>query len=125
MINVPLLRKALEWAEAENEKPDCLWNQRWWVQTNECGTSYCQAGYIGQLLEDAYRENEYVSFRELEHKEFVDPDLIGDLEGNYHVAYYAEKALGLTHNQAILYFDATNSLQRLKQLFESFTGEKY
>lgn len=71
-VNVPLLRKAVEWAEAEAAKPPelCEWEQNWWslsVQVREqrryyddltpeeqrafnkaptCGTCYCIAGYV-------------------------------------------------------------------------------
>jgi hypothetical protein len=47
--NIPLLRKAVEWAEAEAAKTDgtCQWDQGSWMERREgaCGTSYCIAGY--------------------------------------------------------------------------------
>jgi hypothetical protein len=45
--NIPLLRKAVEWAEAEAAKTDgtCLWNQEDWAKQTDCGTAYCIAGY--------------------------------------------------------------------------------
>lgn len=53
-VNIPLLRKAVEWAEAEAAKPDqtqCEWYQRQWVIPaadigRACGTCYCIAGYV-------------------------------------------------------------------------------
>ena len=46
--NIPLLRKAVEWAEAEAAKTDgtCLWYQRNWAVETECGTAYCIAGFV-------------------------------------------------------------------------------
>jgi hypothetical protein len=46
--NIPLLRKAVEWAEAEAAKTDgtCMWDQSWWVTETSCGTAYCIAGYV-------------------------------------------------------------------------------
>lgn len=80
-VNIPLLRKAVEWAEAEAAKPNGLWLQKWWVSpadtsdsylmalrqahglTEDCGTAYCIAGYVchvegietGQHAEEAAR----------------------------------------------------------------------
>jgi hypothetical protein len=71
-VNIPLLRKAVEWAEAEAAKPPelCEWRQTYWVtpaseveaamwgiwadsrsavevgRAPECGTCYCVAGYV-------------------------------------------------------------------------------
>lgn len=67
-VNVPLLRKAVEWAEGEAAKPPelCEWWQGMWVtepkdfaietvfgmpkKAPECGTCYCIAGYICEVL---------------------------------------------------------------------------
>lgn len=45
--DVPLLRKAVSWAEAEAAKADGtgLWDQSGWAQRTDCGTAYCIAGY--------------------------------------------------------------------------------
>ena len=62
-VNIPLLRKCIEWAEAEHAKGEALseWWQGMWAVTPqerdegifgmpqkapECGTTYCIAGYI-------------------------------------------------------------------------------
>jgi hypothetical protein len=47
-VNIPLLRKAVEWAEAEAAKPEGgLWDQSWYItDDNACGTSYCIAGWV-------------------------------------------------------------------------------
>ena len=46
--NLPLLRKCVEWAEAEAAKTDgtCAWDQTTWMERDTaCGTTYCIAGY--------------------------------------------------------------------------------
>jgi hypothetical protein len=69
-VNIPILRKAVEWAEAEAAKPYelCAWDQENWVipgtaedakawgynepfvesigKSAECGTCYCIAGFV-------------------------------------------------------------------------------
>jgi len=45
--NIPLLRKAVEWAEAESLRAeDGEWDQREWRMVTDCGTTYCIAGYV-------------------------------------------------------------------------------
>jgi hypothetical protein len=57
--NIPLLRKAVEWAEAEAAKPDeqCAWWQGTYEISavslgRECGTCYCIAGYVWRIAGD-------------------------------------------------------------------------
>lgn len=59
-INIPLLRKAVEWAEAEAAKPEVesAWFQPGIITPGEeigrtCGTAYCIAGYIAHLVDPA------------------------------------------------------------------------
>ncbi|MGH3496304.1 MAG: hypothetical protein ACRDP1_02415 [Nocardioidaceae bacterium] len=60
--NIPLLRKALAWAEAEAAKPpdDRQWHQQYWRLTPReaygrdmtpptCGTTYCLFGWVCYL----------------------------------------------------------------------------
>lgn len=48
IVNIPLLRKAVEWAEAEAERTDSARNQ-WEValadEASHCGTTFCVAGW--------------------------------------------------------------------------------
>jgi hypothetical protein len=73
-VNIPLLRKAVEWAETEAAKPPelCEWNQGSWVavvdpmdrqeigtgyttkslgKAQECGTCFCVAGYVVEVVD--------------------------------------------------------------------------
>ncbi len=64
-VNIPVLRKAVEWIEEQAKIPwrDRVWDQTRWVgnqrtpdinldhiygATGVCGTTYCMAGYIAQ-----------------------------------------------------------------------------
>lgn len=46
-VNIPLLRKAVEWAEAEAAKPisEGAWYQKNFIEARTCGTTYCIAGW--------------------------------------------------------------------------------
>jgi len=119
-VNVPLLRKAVEWVEAQIELDGWgQWDQTAWVTPEGeridlydlevgCGTAYCVAGYIGQLLNPAYAG-----------------DMWGGgapFEGGVHVSDIAREALGLTTMQADLLFESTNGPRRIRELAEGFAG---
>lgn len=128
-VNVPLLRKALEWVEYQASLPliDREWRQEGFITlpeniaammlkftpvyegtkleqvANHCGTAYCVAGYVGQLLEPAYALDEF--------------------HGGQHVGEFAKQELGLTNGQADALFDGCNSAQTIRALCEQFAGE--
>jgi hypothetical protein len=128
-VNIPLLRKAVEWAEAEAQKP--VWESQWrqgsyiwpakhrhdWYLSRlheatvdreqlekHCGTAYCIAGYVGQLLEPGYAS-------ESAHR-------------GVHVFAFAANALGLTEDQADSLFDGSNTIEDVRQAAEEIAGEK-
>jgi hypothetical protein len=56
-LDVPLLRKAVEWVQVEAAKPASerewhqgLWRAFGWEVGVTCGTTYCVAGYIAEVL---------------------------------------------------------------------------
>lgn len=133
-VNIPLLRKCVEWVENEASKPAI--DRRWWQNRyltpprvlagwllqyqpgvnilNEyelldqvethCGTAFCVAGYVGQLYEERYQ--------------FEDcPDGLG------HVSEFAQKKLGLTSEQAQKLFAGENSVHDIRRIAEQFAGE--
>lgn len=118
-VNVPLLRKAVEWveAQAELEISERQWMQGVWVTPEEhriqhmehtpgCGTAYCVAGYIGQLLNEDYAHYDWAT-----------------IDGEpTHVSDFAEKQLGLDGFQASVLFSATNSPERIRALAEEYAG---
>lgn len=148
-VNIPLLRKAVEWAE-EQEQLDELerqWEQASWLKSKydkavdwmysqsavtlgqvrvintqrfleqhpECGTSYCIAGYVAQLVDPAYMEDEYGGQE--------DVDGLGS-EAEFHSSKVAQRALGLTTSQAQMLFDGDNArAYDIRHIAETIAGE--
>jgi hypothetical protein len=117
-VNVPLLRKAVEWAEGEHAlgfdsegRPYGAWYQGEWMVlsgedsevTMHCGTSYCIAGYVAQTLEPRFAEGAYVD--------------------DVHVAEFARDALGITDLQASRLFHGSNKIRDVRQVAERIAGE--
>ena len=122
-VNIPLLRKAVEWAEAEAAKPFelCEWRQAMWVTTfdedatrkwkfiaqrttrealgkaPECGTCYCIAGYV-----------------------------VAAVDGREHVSLSTEERaaqlLGLPGHSDL--FDAVNTIEDVRRIAEDIAGER-
>jgi hypothetical protein len=116
--DVPLLRKAVEWVEAEDAKDpaDSAWYQGSWVTSDplrSCGTAYCVAGYVGTLVDSRF-ENSAKNGGWL-----VDPAWVNDL----HVSRVAQDALGLTDHQAEMLFDANNTAEDIRFFAEEIAGE--
>ena len=123
-VNIPLLRKAVEWAEAEAARPrqESRWFQGSYVwdaesrsialgvPATECGTAYCIAGYVGVLQDSAFNDSQW---------------RIDDVTGVYtHVAEVAQEALGITSAQADDLFKGDNSIKRVRQVAEQIAGKK-
>ena len=109
-VNVPLLRKAVEWAEAEAAKPvdQSHWNQMDWVSERACGTAYCIAGYVAQLQDER----------------LVSQSTIYDEDGKYLSSrLVAMEALGLTPPQAGVLFWGANSIEDVRRIAEDLAGE--
>ena len=128
-VNIPLLRKAVEWVEAEAERPfgESEWDQKSWVkayhegselfnpktncyeEVSTCGTAYCVAGYVGQLLEPAYRDSTWVWNK--------------DKGGDIHVSNFAQEQLGITPEEGFRLFHADNTAEDIRRIAESIAGE--
>ena len=129
-VNIPLLRKAVEWAEFEAAQPaiDCHWNQGWFVLKPQdvaadlldscesyeashldalaphCETTYCIAGYVGQLLNPAYAKNDTVR--------------------GVHVAEFARRELGISQGDAEWLFEGSHTIEEVRSVAEHIAGEK-
>lgn len=68
-----------------------------------CGTGYCVAGYIGQLLEPRYRNT--------------------DIVAGVHVGEFAQKQLGITDDQAEALFDGSNKAETVRLIAQEIAGE--
>jgi hypothetical protein len=108
-VNIPLLRKAVEWAEAEATKPPTrrLWWQGDYRMETACGTAFCIAGYVGQMLDDRYAETTFVD--------------------GTHVADFAAEALGIDADCADGVdglFSSNNSIEDVRRIAEEIAGER-
>jgi len=122
-VNIPLLRKAVEWAEAEAAKPPelCEWVQGTWVapadesqdrlgwgkgygytsaygKAESCGTCFCIAGYTTAMT-------------------------VG-LIAVWAIEDEARARLGLTERQAERLFDADNDIAAVRRIAEDIAGER-
>ena len=117
-LNEPLLRKAVEWASAEaelleshgwdedvvrdDEYKDMTWNQQYWnmgvfdENATRCGTTYCIAGWVGQHLDERYREDTRVA--------------------GVHVRDFAQVNLGLTYVEAESLFSGGNNIEAVQRI---------
>jgi hypothetical protein len=114
-VNIPLLRKAVEWVEKQDKLPkqQRQWDQADWLSPEDvriefdtlapgCGTAYCLAGYVAQLLDEDYKHSE-------------EPD------GKPHSADFADTALGLPADHRM--FSCNNSAADIRRIAESIAGE--
>lgn len=121
-VNIPLLRKAVEWVEQQDSLPE---EKREWMQSTYvaresyrvnilrhktgCGTAYCVAGYIGAMVDPRF---DIVDWAE-------------QTDGSQvHVSDVAQKSLGLTDSQAGQLFYYGNGSRQIRTLAEKFAGEK-
>lgn len=117
-VNIPLLRKAVEWAEAEAAKPAelCEWvqadyrveparAQSMYDKAPGCGTCYCIAGFVGAQLDARYTQ-----------KNLVD---------GVHVNEFAAKALGINLTEADNdLFHEDNTIEDVRRIAEELAGER-
>lgn len=113
MINIPLLRKTLEYITAHPAE----WNQGVWgsrvYDGDVCRTSHCLAGHAVVLNGDelSWTRNHYNGVR----LAFIDaPDVS--------IRDRAQELLGLTYYQAGQLFESGNSLRKLWALAGEFTN---
>lgn len=109
-VNVPLLRKAVEWAEVENTLPNGMWNQRFWAQQTDCGTAYCIAGFVAQETSggiDFFKGVKIAS-------QCLDPDSNSLVSINT----FAREHLGLTIAESDALFAASNTIEDVRDVFE-------
>jgi hypothetical protein len=114
-INVPLLRKGVEWVEeqARLDPDSSQWHQSGWVTPEflrvniwdtepGCGSAYCLAGYIGQLVDPRYENT-------------------AEVDG-VHVSEVAVKALGLDGTGPLELFVAQNTAEDVRRIAEELVG---
>ncbi len=125
-VNIPLLRKAVEWVESQAVLPRATrqWRQQSWVVNEEtrrtlfghargCGTAYCLAGWI------ASQTNPHLA----------NTDLYHDPETDTYISSQgvALDALGLTLPPGALnhpLFGYNNTARDIRRIAEKIAGEK-
>lgn len=112
---IPTLRKAVEWAETEAEKPNGQWYQalvyvpaddvQAFRGTSACGSLYCIAGNVVAQhfgVEDPFNAPG------------ASPSVMG----------LAADLLGLTIDESVDLFRATNNIQQVREIAERIAGER-
>lgn len=120
-MNIDLLRKAVQWAQAESEKEDSQWDQSDWargVLTGEevghhavlCGTSFCIAGWVCHEAGDRFviKKDDWVSASTYR----VLPKDAAFVE---HVRDRAVELLGISYGEAELLFDGSNGIKAVER----------
>lgn len=117
-FDLPLLRKAVEWAVEQHEKglrgEFCEWEQAVWRSNVDyiengrpvCGTVYCVAGYVCEISGVALYGNA-----------IEDDGRTRNAEG-YYINYEdpgdrAQRLLGLTRDEAVRLFDEENTIDEV------------
>lgn len=106
-LNVPLLRKSVEWAEAESKRPplDCEWNQSFWGFKTSCGTQYCLAGHV---LQEAGYDFVYGAGARIAMYSLSPTGAQGDFSER------AADLVGLSRWEASMLFSSENSIEDIK-----------
>lgn len=123
-VDVPLLRKAVEWVEEQDQLDQA---KRQWMQDivilpehqrvkyNKhevgCGTAYCVAGYIAQLVDERFQTTAQV----------VPARLSGDALDVAHEALGLVNEYGALMNNGLFY--ATNTAADVRRRAEEIVGE--
>lgn len=148
MINVTLLRKAVEFAEASaarrgeasvpfSDPADTVWNQGRWASPKQtlvfsreeatleaCGTSYCIAGYVVSVQPGYSVSVNTHDFGYEDGALFI--ELVETLDGervSNHSAV-AARALGLSPRDAGRLFYGNNKIGDVRQIAEEIAGER-
>lgn len=127
-VNIPLLRKAVEWVEYQAALPEsqCEWYQGAWImrqngwyneatqqwENAECGTAYCVAGYVAQLVDERFKDSQWIT----------------ESDGTKaHSSRVAAEALGLPEGRSYdvpQLFAATNTAEDVRRIAEEIAGER-
>lgn len=97
--NLPLLRKVQDWVATQMELSDSKseLSMASWRSVDECGTTYCVAGYVAEVSPEVTWATSTGSI--VAHSN-------GDVE---HVSHFAERELGLMTSEAYSLFNACES----------------
>lgn len=132
-VNIPLLRKAVEWAEAEAVKPPELreWEQAFWSLTpaqrdlrieNQRLSGEQPEDYYDNLSREAYYKAPECGTC------YCIAGYVAAIEGvkasGWETAYVAEERLGLDSEDADALFSSTNTIADVRRIAEEIAGER-
>ncbi len=129
-VNIPLIRKVVEWAEAEAAKPaiDCRWYQADWSINSwtqalrlvlaNAGTPMLAADFALATRIEPYCGTCYCIAGYVTHLAGDMDDLIGVSD------VIARNALGITDGQADILFNAFNTIGDVRRIAEDIAGER-
>jgi hypothetical protein len=106
--NIPLLRKAVEWAEAEAAKTEgpCMWDQGDYFSETDCGTAYCISGFVIATQS---------GFALKEDRPLINGRDVGWWDGG-------RELLGLTEDEALDLFAPYNTIEDVRRLAEQIAA---
>jgi hypothetical protein len=115
--NIPLLRKCVEWAEAEAAKPTGgMWNQEVWASETECGTAFCIAGYACAIGVPGAKIAKQPWLSDI----FVELHIDGEWAS---WSDTGQEILGLTDDEADDLFDSDNTVADVRRIAERIASE--
>ena len=128
-VNVPLLRKAVEWAEAEAAKPPelCEWEQRLYVlPTVETASAdlIAEFGGLERLAEERQRHGRSEDCGTCYCVAGYVASLSGQEFGYHEADVIAAEALGLDGYEASSLFDARNTIEDVRRIAEEIARER-
>lgn len=105
--DLPLLRKAVDWAGEQANLPPHQreWDQMVWRDVSSCDTAYCIAGYTTDVL--------------LDMQPFLFSMVINEHGQRESVATAAQLALGLTDDEANALFNQDNDITTVRAVADA------
>lgn len=124
-VNIPLLRKAVEWAEAEAAKPfeTREWDQTFWAlpaspnDPNVCGNPFQSQAVLDRLRGEVDCGTKFCVAGWIVHA-------AGEAVLYYDAATRAAELLGVTIDAADALFVADNSIEDVRRIAEELAGER-
>ena len=134
-VNIPLLRKGLEWVEEQDALPeiDREWNQRDWITSplfRSLALVYQRGRFsspeahkraarqVAPHCGTAYCFAGYIA--QLENERYANQIEVDGVD----VGDFAQEVLGLTQDQANELFEGDNTAEMIREICERFAGQR-
>ena len=117
--NLPLLRKAVEWAEAEAAKPltESAWDQSVYRMSGSeldrtCGTAFCIAGYVAEITGAQWAGAGQSSWLVADDDD--PPEHVSPMYGLVFIEHRVSRLLGVTEREGEYLFDPDRTIDDLR-----------